>query len=170
MYVAALAVVYVVISAIRTGSDDVPDVPTKKVDVSAMASGEVIFLTWEGRPVMIYKRQSADFGKLREPDNRLEDQNSQHSKQPVLAENAYRSLEPDWFVAIASGTDLGCSLELLPAESKPFQNRPWAGGFVDTCRKSRYDFAGRVFESQFATKNLAVPAYAVSGQTIILGR
>ena len=170
MYLAALAVVYVVISAIRTGNDEVPEVPTKKVDVSKMIPGEVNFLTWEGRPVLIYKRQGAELAKLREPDARLKDQNSQNSDQPESAENSYRSIEADWFVAIALGTDLGCSLEHLPAEPGPFQDKPWAGGFVDTCRKSRYDLAGRVFESQYATKNLVVPAYAISGQTIILGR
>lgn len=170
MYLAALSVVYVVISAIRTGNDEVPQVPTKKVDVSTMNPGEVNFLTWEGRPVLIYKRQGAELAKLREPDTRLKDPNSRNSDQPQSAENPYRSVEADWFVAIASGTDLGCSLEHVPAESELFQDKPWAGGFIDTCRKSRYDLAGRVFESQYATKNLAVPSYAISGQTIILGR
>lgn len=169
-YVAGLAVIYVIFSAIRTGSDEVPDVPTKKVDVSGMSAGDINFLTWEGRPVLIYKRLSTDFAKLREPDERLEDQNSRQSDQPESAKNAYRSVEPEWFVAIALGTDLGCSLEHIPAARDMFQNRPWAGGFVDSCRKSRYDLAGRVFESQFATKNLVVPSYAISGQTIVLGR
>ncbi len=170
MYVAVAAVLYVFFAAIRTGSGKVPEVPSKKVDVGDMEPGQTRFLTWEGRPVVIYRRQSADFAQLRTPDDRLEDENSSSSTQPTTAENAYRSVEPDWFVAIALGTDLGCSLEFLPPTTEPFQQRPWVGGFVDTCRKSRYDLAGRVYESQYATKNLVVPSYAVKQNILILGR
>ena len=129
-----------------------------------------MFLTWGGRPVVIYRRQSSEFSTLRTADDRLLDAQSQKSDQPDDALNDYRSVKPDWFVAIALGTDQGCSLTHLPAESALFQQKAWRGGFIDACRKSRYDLAGRVYESQYATRNLVVPPYRHSGDTIILGQ
>jgi len=132
--------------------------------------GEALFLNWEGRPVVIYRRQDNEFSQLRTIDNRLLDETSQNSDQPEDMLNAYRSVEPEWFVAIALGTDQGCSLTHLPANSSLFQQQPWHGGFIDACRKSRYDLSGRVYESQYATRNLVVPPYKLSGTTVILGQ
>lgn len=120
--------------------------------------------------MVIYRRQDAEFSTLRTTDERLLDTQSARSDQPQDALNAYRSVKPEWFVAIALGTDQGCSLTHVPAEASLFQEQPWQGGFMDSCRKSRYDLAGRVYESQYATKNLVVPPYGISAQTIILGR
>jgi len=168
-YIGVLAILYVLFSSFRNSSQDTQSIPTLKIDVSRLQAGETMFLSWEGRPVVIYRRQDSEFSALRTIDKRLLDANSQRSDQPENALNAYRSVVPEWFVAIALGTDQGCSLTHLAAEDSLFQEELWRGGFVDACRKSRYDLAGRVYESQYATRNLVVPPYKVSGEAIILG-
>jgi ubiquinol-cytochrome c reductase iron-sulfur subunit len=170
VYFGVLSILYVLFSSFRNSSQDMPAIPSLKVDVSQMQVGEAMFLNWEGRPVLIYRRQNSEFSTLRIRDERLLDPSSEHSDQPPDALNAYRSVQPDWFVAIALGTDQGCSLTHLTANDSQFQKQSWRGGFIDSCRKSRYDLSGRVYESQYATRNLVVPPYRISGETIILGQ
>jgi ubiquinol-cytochrome c reductase iron-sulfur subunit len=170
VYVGVFAILFVLFSTFRNSSQGIPAVPSKIVDVSRMQMGEAMFLNWEGRPVVIYRRQDSEYSTLRTIDERLLDAKSQSSDQPEGALNAYRSVDPEWFVAIALGTDQGCSLTHLPADSLAFQQQPWQGGFMDSCRKSRYDPAGRVYKSQYATRNLVVPPYGISAQTVILGQ
>ncbi|MFT6308681.1 MAG: ubiquinol-cytochrome c reductase iron-sulfur subunit [Halioglobus sp.] len=170
VYVGVFAILYVLFSSFRNSSQGIPTVPSKIIDVSQMQMGEAMFLSWEGRPVIIYRRQDSEFSTLRTIDERLLDAKSQSSDQPGNALNAYRSVTPEWFVAIALGTDQGCSLTHVPADTTQFQQQPWQGGFIDSCRKSRYDLAGRVYESQYATRNLVVPPYGVSAETLILGQ
>ncbi len=168
--VAALAVLYVFVAAIRSGTGEVAEVPTLKVNVADLMPGESRLVSWEGRPVLIYRRQDSDYASLRTPDERLGDAHSEKSSQPAAFANEFRSASPDMFVAIALGTDLGCSISYLAPDSTEFQGKPWGGGFVDSCRKSRYDVAGRVYEAQYAERNLIVPPHTFSDDLLILGR
>ncbi len=157
--VAVLSVFYVFIAAIRSGTGEVPEVPTMRVNLADLLPGESRLVSWEGRPVLLYRRQDSDYATLRTPDARLTDAQSGKSTQPAALANEFRSATPDLFVAIALGTDLGCSVSHLPPDGSEFQGKPWRGGFVDTCRKSRYDTAGRVYGAQYADRNLIVPSY-----------
>ncbi|MFK8082232.1 MAG: hypothetical protein AB8B97_18245 [Granulosicoccus sp.] len=170
MYIGFAGVVYVFISALMSGDGEVPSVPSLRVEIAHVQPGETDFLTWQGRPVVVYRRQMADVAKLRSEDSRLRDPNSALSEQPAFAQNAMRSVSPDYFVAIALGTGQGCTVEFLPAADDLFQGRSWDGGFMDSCGKDRYDLAGRVYAGQYATRNLKVPPYAIEGTTLILGR
>jgi len=155
---------------LRSGSDEVVAGPTKKVDIRQLAVGRAEFLIWEGRPVVVYRRRQQEIAVLSSQNPLLLDPESKKSDQPESMRHDRRSQDDNWFVAIALGTDLGCRIDLLAASSEVFQGQPWAGGFVDTCRQSRFDLAGRVFKSQYATKNLVVPTYSVEEGSIILGR
>ncbi len=168
--VAALSVVYVFIAAIRSGTGEVAEVPTLRVSLADLTPGESQLVSWEGRPVLLYRRQDSDYVALRTPDARLTDVHSEKSTQPEAFANDFRSATQELFVAIAMGTDLGCSVSYLPPETTEFQGKPWDGGFVDTCRQSRYDTAGRVYEAQYADRNLIVPPYTFSDNILILGR
>lgn len=168
--VAVLAVLYVFIAAIRSGTGEVAEVPTLKVNVADLLPGESRLVSWEGRPVLIYRRQDSDYASLRTQDERLSDALSEKSSQPAAFANDFRSASAELFVAIALGTDLGCSISYLAPETTEFQGKPWGGGFVDSCRKSRYDLAGRVYEAQYADRNLIVPPYSFSDNLLILGR
>jgi len=170
MYLGFAGVVYVFISAITSGDGEVPAVPSMRVEIANLQPGQVQFLTWQGRPVLIYRRTDADVVALRTADPRLRDPGSNSSQQPDTAKNDFRSVNPDYFVAIALGTGRGCSVEHVPASSEMFQGMAWSGGFIDSCDKDRFDLAGRVYDNQYAGKNLQVPPYAMEGTTVILGR
>ena len=169
-YLAFVGIVYVFISALMSGDGEVPSVPSLRVDISQLQTGEAEFLTWEGRPVVIYKRSNADVVVLRSADERIRDPDSASSAQPGFAQNAWRSQEPELFVAIALGTGQGCTVEIVPPSSEVFQGQPWQGGFMDSCGKDRFDLAGRVFDGQYASENLQVPQYTLQDQTLVLGQ
>jgi len=170
LYLGMAGIAFVVISAISSGTGEVPTVPSMKVDIASVQPGEVQFETWEGRPVVLYRRTDQDVVNLRTTDDRLLDAASEKSEQPESMQNDFRSESADWFVAIAFGTDMGCAIEHLPPSEETFQGNAWLGGFADTCRKARYDLAGRVYQSQYASRNLVVPQYSIAGDTLILGR
>lgn len=170
LYVGFACIVYVFFAALRSGDGEVRSVPSLRVSIADMASGETRFLSWEGRPVLVYRRTDEDIGSLRSADDRLLDPESKESEQPELARNAYRSASAEWFVALALGTGQGCSVEWLPAEQTLFQGKRWSGGFRDSCGQDRYDVAGRVYKSQYATRNLIVPQYRIEGASLVLGQ
>ncbi len=170
MYLGFAGVVYVFISALMSGDGEVPNVPSMRVDIAGIEPGQIEFLSWEGRPVLVYRRTDADIVALRSGDPRIRDPDSNSSVQPEFAKNWMRSQSPDYFVSIALGTGQGCTVEMVPASDELFQGKPWQGGFMDSCGKDRFDFAGRVFEKQYAGKNLQVPQYGIDGTTLVLGR
>lgn len=169
-YVAFAGVIYVFISAIMSGDGKVPSVPSMRVNIAALQPGQTEFLTWEGRPVLVYRRTDTDVVQLRSVDERIKDPNSSHSVQPEFAMNAMRSQSIEYFVAIALGTGQGCTVEFVAGTEELFQGSPWHGGFMDSCGKDRFDLAGRVFDNQYADKNLSVPQYSIEGDTLILGK
>lgn len=170
LYLGFAGIAYVFLSAFLSGNSDGPGVPSLKVDIADIEPGQANFLTWEGRPVLVYRRTDEDIVKLRTSDARIRDPDSASSEQPEFAQNAMRSQSADYFVAIALGTGQGCTVELVPASGELFQGQPWVGGFLDSCGQDRYDLAGRVYEDQYAGKNLRVPQYTIDGNTLVLGR
>lgn len=165
-----LCLAYVLIAQIFSGGGETPAMPTLRVAIGDLLPGEARVVSWEERPVLLYRRQDQDFSQLRSPDERLLDSTSQKSRQPDNYRGDFRSASPELFVAIALGTDLGCPVSYLPPERADFQGQAWAGGFIDSCRKGRYDLSGRVYRSQYADRNLVVPQYVLEGDTLILGR
>ncbi len=168
--VAMLCLAYVLIAQVFTGGGETPSMPSLRVPIADLLPGESRIISWEDRPVMLYRRRDEDLAQLQRDDERLLDAPSNKSTQPEDYRGDFRSASPDLFVAIALGTDLGCPVNFLPAQTARFQGEPWPGGFVDTCRKARYDLAGRVYRSQYADRNLVVPRYVLEGDTLILGR
>ena len=167
---ATLCLLYVLIAQVFSGGGETPSMPSLRVAIGDLQPGESRVISWEDRPVMLYRRQDADYSQLRSADERLLDATSRKSEQPDDYRDDFRSASPDLFVAIALGTDLGCPVSFLPPQTAEFQGKPWSGGFIDSCRKARYDLAGRVYRSQYADRNLVVPRYVLEGDTLILGR
>jgi ubiquinol-cytochrome c reductase iron-sulfur subunit len=165
-----LCLAYVLIAQVFSGGGETPSMPTLRVAVADLQPGESRIVSWEDRPVLLYRRLDEDFSQLRSADERLLDATSRQSQQPESYRGDFRSSSPELFVAIALGTDLGCPVSFLPPQRADFQGKPWAGGFIDSCRKGRYDLAGRVYRSQYADRNLVVPRYVLEGDTLILGR
>jgi len=168
---AFLAVVFVFLSAFLSGDKPGDPTPGLQVDIAGIAPGEVRTVIWEGRPVIVQRRTAAQraalLGADAARDAGLRDPASQRSEQPDAAHPLLRSTSPDWFVAIALGTDYGCPVK--PVAEAVTENGVEVA-FADDCRGSRYDAAGRVLAAQYADRNLVVPAHTVQGDTLILGR
>jgi len=166
-------VVYVVLSVVLSKDEGARVLPSQLVDLSSHEPGTARVILWDGRPVLIYRRVLAEQQALRVMSGvqkgLLADPDSVRSTQPDWADNSYRSRVPEWFVSIGVGMDFSCPVRLLKASDELFQGTSWPGGFVDECRGSRYDLAGRVFKNQFATKNLAIPEYTLKGSALLLG-
>lgn len=168
---AFLAVVFVFLSAFLSGDKPGDPVPGLQVDIGDMAAGEMRTVIWEGRPIIVHRRDAAQRDALlradAERDAGLRDPSSKRSEQPAGADPALRSMAPDWFVAIALGTDYGCPVKPV---AEPTRENGIDVAFVDDCRGSRYDAAGRVLAGDYADRNLVVPAHTIDGDTLILGR
>lgn len=148
----------------------IENAPVVRVGLDAIEPGEAQSLLWNNRPLQILSRTPAMIQALSSvPATELRDPLSKKSRQPSSMQNLYRSSVPAYFVAIATGTDLGCPVAYLPPGGEFFRDRPWPGGFRDTCRGSRYDLAGRVFKGQQAEKNLEIPDYRLEGKTLVIG-
>lgn len=165
-----VCLVYVLAAQVFSGGGETPSLPSLRVSVDDLQPGESRIVSWEDRPVLLYRRLGKDLSTLRSPDERLLDAKSEKSNQPPDYAGDFRSASADLFVAIALGTDLGCPVSYLAPEAAAFQGKPWEGGFIDSCRKARYDLAGRVYRSQYADRNLVIPRYVLEGDTLILGR
>ncbi len=125
-----------------------------EVDVSDLAPGEWLKVTYRGRPVTITRRRSLEL--MAEVE--LKDPASEASQQPDFARSPHRSLREDYLVVIANCTHLGCEVSI--------SDRPGIG-FECPCHQSRFDGAGRVFKKDVASFNLEVPNYRFISRSII---
>jgi ubiquinol-cytochrome c reductase iron-sulfur subunit len=167
LLLALLVCLWVMLQAMSDGRDSSADrTVASTFEIGDIEPGGSRLLDWNGRPVVVLRRPPEWQAFLREANpSLLLDPESNQSKQPDFAVNVWRSNSPEWFVAIALGTDLGCTLNFLPPSHLLYQRERWRGGFADTCRGSRYDLAGRVFQGPFATANLTVPDWTVDTAT-----
>ena len=139
-------------------------------DISKVEAGQRLAIEWRGQPVWIINRTKALLDTLPLADDRLKDPKSEVEQQPKFAQNAARSLKPEWFVVVGICTHLGCSPAFVPdIKPEPFDPE-WKGGFFCPCHKSRYDIAGRVFQGVPAPANLVVPPYKfIDDKHIMIG-
>jgi ubiquinol-cytochrome c reductase iron-sulfur subunit len=141
-----------------------------KVDISAIAPGELKVFEWRGKPVWVIRRTPQMLESLKTVVAKLTDPASRDSLQPEYAANDYRSLKPDVMVMEGVCTHLGCSPQMKPADAKAEMGGDWAGGFYCACHGSKFDLAGRVFRGAPAPTNLTVPPYTfLSEGTLLIG-
>ena len=129
------------------------------VDISNLEPGDLMTVLWRGMPVWILRRSSSMLKGIEHPKLHLADPDSLASKQPLDAQNRYRSIHKDYFVAVGKCTHMGC-IPLLKQDA-----------FVCPCHGSQFDFAGRVARGVPAPRNLDIPNYHFSadGKTLIIG-
>lgn len=121
-----------------------------RFEVGELAPDEVRILRKDKLSILVARRSAATIAELQQSDSRLQDPESRKSRQPGYADNALRSRHPQYFVSFAIGTDLGCPLEVLPAQLK------------ETCGSAAYDLAGRALEGSNRFPNLSIPDYNFS--------
>ncbi len=84
---------------------------------------------------------------------------------PEYARNEFRSIKPEFLIAVGVCTHLGCS-----------PSGPYAGGsnaqlgadFICPCHGSTFDLAGRVFKNKPAPDNLPVPPHKYVSETVVV--
>ena len=131
-------------------------------DMTRLQPGEQATVVWRGRPIWILRRTQAMLERLahdhwreqlRDPDSAIETQ------QPAYAQNATRSLRPEYFVAVALCTHLGCVPTFRPEAGSDGLGEDWMGGYFCPCHGSKFDLAGRVTKNVPAPTNLVIPPH-----------
>jgi ubiquinol-cytochrome c reductase iron-sulfur subunit len=139
-----------------------------EVDLSGIAPGDKMIVEWRGKPVWIVRRTPEMLQSIKKADGEVADPKSQRTQYPTpeYARNEYRSIKPEYLIAIGVCTHLGCS----PTGPFPGGANSQLGndpGFVCPCHGSTFDLAGRVFKNKPAPDNLEVPPHKYVSDMIV---
>jgi ubiquinol-cytochrome c reductase iron-sulfur subunit len=142
-----------------------------EADIAGMAPGEMRSFEWQGRPVWILNRTPQMLQSIRKADGEVADPKSLRTAfpTPAYARNEYRSIKPEYFVAVGICTHLGCNPigPFAPGANSMLGTEP---GFVCPCHGSTFDLAGRVYKNKPAPDNLPVPPHKyVSANVVLIG-
>ncbi|MGA7799773.1 MAG: ubiquinol-cytochrome c reductase iron-sulfur subunit [Gammaproteobacteria bacterium] len=138
-----------------------------EADISKLEAGQLMRVKWRGKPVWIVNRTKKMLDDLPTLDSQLRDPKSLEPQQPKYAQNEYRSIKPEYLVAVGICTHLGCSPTYRPEVAPADLGVEWKGGFFCPCHGSRYDLAGRVYDGVPAPLNLEVPPYRYLTDTLV---
>lgn len=138
-----------------------------EVDFSKLEAGQLIRVKWRGKPVWVISRTPNMLKELDAIADQLRDPNSEEPQQPAFAQNVYRSLKKEIFVAVGICTHLGCSPLFLPDTFSDHVNGV-ESGFFCPCHGSTFDISGRVFSGVPAPLNLEIPPYKFLSDTKVL--
>ncbi|KGK01204.1 ubiquinol-cytochrome c reductase iron-sulfur subunit [Thalassotalea sp. ND16A] len=140
-----------------------------EVNVSKIATGQLIRAEYRGKPVYIVRRSQEIIDSLSIVEDQLRDPQSAEAQQPAYAKNQHRSINPEFLVAEGVCTHLGCA----PTYHKGDFSEQVEGvdyGFFCPCHGSKFDMAGRVFAGVPAPLNLVVPEHSFPSEgTLIIG-
>ena len=137
-------------------SADVLALASIDVDLSPIAVGQAITVTWRGKPVFIRHRTEEEIAEAQ--NVALEDLIDAQSDED-------RVVQPEWLVMVGVCTHLGC----IPLGQSPNDNKGEFGGWFCPCHGSHYDTSGRIRRGP-APLNLEVPEYTfISDTTITIG-
>lgn len=128
-------------------------------DISQLQPGQMLTIAWRGKPVWVVRRTPDMLSSLASLEGELRDPDSEKSEQPEYCQNPARAIKDEYFVVVGICTHLGCAPLFRPAIGSPDVGADWQGGFFCPCHGSRFDLAGRVFQSVPAPTNLEIPPH-----------
>lgn len=126
-------------------SADVLALASIDVDLSPIAEGQRITVTWRGKPVFIDHRpaEAIEAARAVAVDDLRDPQSDEE-----------RVIKPEWLILVGVCTHLGC----VPLGQATGSNRGEFGGWFCPCHGSHYDTSGRIRKGP-APANLPVPEY-----------
>jgi len=142
-----------------------------RVDIGSLQPGEKLTVEWRGKPVWIVRRTEEQLAGLKKTDDQVADPNSDRTQYPTpeYAKNEWRSIKPEYFVAVGICSHLGCSpSDKFQTGAQPSLPDDWQGGFLCPCHGSTFDMAGRVFKNKPAPDNLEVPPHMYLSDTVLM--
>ena len=152
--VGAVAVVIPLVNQMNP-SADVLALASVEVDVSKVAEGSGIKISWRKQPVFVRHLTSKEIAEANAvPISTLRD-------PQTLGERTKPGHE-QWLITLAVCTHLGC----VPLGITPEENRGEFGGYFCPCHGSQYDTAARIRKGP-APQNLHVPDYAFKSPTTV---
>ncbi|HIJ37308.1 MAG TPA: ubiquinol-cytochrome c reductase iron-sulfur subunit [Rhodospirillaceae bacterium] len=134
-------------------SADTLAMSSTEVDLTPIAEGQAITVTWRGKPVFIRHRTAAEIDAASQVT--LTDLRDPESDET-------RVKKPQWLILVGICTHLGC----IPLGQKPSDPRGEYGGWYCPCHGSVYDTSGRIRQGP-APANLAVPNYTFLSDTSV---
>lgn len=142
-----------------------------EVDLGPVGPGMLLTVEWRGKPVWIVHRTGQMLDLLGKHDNQLLDPQSREAQQPEYAQNAPRSIKPQYLIVTGVCTHLGCIPSYRPDVAPADLGPDWSGGFYCPCHGSKFDLAGRVFKNVPAPRNLEIPPHEyVSDTRLLIGK
>ncbi len=130
-----------------------------EVNISAIQVGQAITVKWRGKPVFIRHRTSEEIKQAEAV--KLADLPDPQTDNARVTDTAHK-VRPEWLIVVGVCTHLGC----VPLGTKPGDPRGEYGGWFCPCHGSQYDTSGRIRKGP-APKNLAVPDYLFSSDTVV---
>ncbi len=137
-------------------------------DIGKIEEGQQVTFIWRGGSVWVLRRSAEMVANLAKNDGVLADPGSKSSSQPEYCLNPHRSIKPEYLVMNGKCTHLGCAPKLRPEHPAPEIDPSWLGGYFCPCHGSKYDLSGRVFKSQPAPLNMAVPPHRYASDTLVV--
>lgn len=123
---------------------------TIEFDLSGVAEGQSVTITWRGNPVFVRNRTAAEIAEAKAvPLSELKD--------PQTDEQRTKPGHEQWLIMKANCTHLGC---IPVGESGEF------GGWACPCHGSQFDTAGRIRKGPAPT-NLELPPYEFISDTLV---
>ena len=151
--VGAGAVAWPLIDQMNPAADTLALASTE-VDVSKIAEGQAITVTWRGKPVFIRHRTADEIARANAID-------SAELRDPE--EDETRVQKPELLVVLGVCTHLGC----VPLGQKTGEVKGEYDGWFCPCHGSHYDTSGRIRKGP-APLNLEIPPYSFVDDTKLL--
>lgn len=140
--------------------------PYVDIEFTKLKEGQLTQGVLMGKPIFVARRTPEQIDELNMENPKLRDPESLESEQPDFAQNAYRSQNPDVFVAVGLCTHLGCSPGHIGTN---VEHDHWLpdGGYFCPCHGAVFDAAGRVVKGVPAPRNLEIPQHQFIEEGIV---
>ena len=144
----------------------------EEADISKLEMGGLLRVKWRGKVTWVVRRSEKNLADLKANRDHLADPDSEQQQQPEYCKNEFRSIKPEFLVAVGICTHLGCSPTYRPdVGAADMGGDSWHGGFFCPCHGSKFDLAARVYAGVPAPTNLVVPPHQyLSDTTILIGK